>query len=455
MAHANAKMKKNCYLIGIGMGNPNTLTADAVAVLHQTPLVVGASRVLSSLPADVRAKKVTAIVPEKILASFEKEAAEAAGPVAEPTGGPTAWPTAVFSGDSGFYSGASRLVPLLESHGWSVYLIPGITTAQYLASKLCVPWQNWRLVSAHGVSLQSEHESGKKRRGSSQKQFALCCVLGPLLTESEQTFLLTGGEVQAKDIALYMSSHGAADARITVGSNLSYDDEKIVSCAASAYALKKSAPLEAVLVERKINEEAQGHASLPDDFFVRSERIPMTKQHVRASIVSLLAVKDGDVVWDVGAGTGAVSIDIARSARCAVFAVEEKKDACALEEMNRKKSGAVNMEIVCGHAPEVLESLPAPDAVFIGGSEGAVLKISKIVFAKNNNARIVVSAVTAETFAQTVDIIAQINKTRASRAKLSCDITQISVSESAEIGQIYHLMKAQNPVWLIKIEQSL
>ena len=100
-------------------------------------------------------------------------------------------------------------------------------------------------------------------------------------------------------------------------------------------------------------------------------KVPMTKEEVRWVSVNRLTVRPTDTVWDVGAGTGAVTLELARKASDGtVYAVERKPEAVALLHENRIKLGGYNVKIIEGPAPEALENLPAPDCVFVGGSGG-------------------------------------------------------------------------------------
>jgi precorrin-6Y C5,15-methyltransferase (decarboxylating) len=457
--------KKECCLIGIGMGNPKTLTREAFEIINNSSVIAGAARILQSLPDSVKVKKIIAVTPQKIIAAFENSLKVSDVSV----------PVACFSGDAGFYSGATNLIPLLRLNGWNVHVIPGITTAQYLASKLGVAWQDWRLVSVHGVSVDEKNLLRTKDGKRLIKEKFLCTIIGPAFAASEKTFFLTGGKISPDVIVLYLASHGQENAKVTVAYNLSYDDEKIISGSASevlSAISNESSSLAAVLVERTIPDEAKGTGALCDDFFgrigegviiknrpVTTNLVPMTKQFVRSSILSLINAKDSEVIWDIGAGTGAVTVDIARSARCAVYAVEKNNDACLAERLNCKKAGIVNVEFVCGHAPESLSNLPAPDAVFAGGADGCLSSILKTVFRMNKNARVVVSAVTPETLAEALSYVHN------SQKKLSCSVSQISAAQSvaiekkknseAEEKNTLHLMKAQNPVWLIAIKSAV
>lgn len=161
----------------------------------------------------------------------------------------------------------------------------------------------------------------------------------------------------------------------------------------------------------------------------------MTKQEVRAAILSKLAVGPEDVCWDIGVGTGAVSVELALQCR-AVWAVERKPEALALARANREKFGAWNLRLIEGSAPAILEDFPKPDAVLIGGSGGELPGILQAVRRANPEARVCVSAISLETL-------------HAAAAELrDPEVTQISVSRSRPAGQL-HLLLAQNPVFLV------
>ena len=98
---------------------------------------------------------------------------------------------------------------------------------------------------------------------------------------------------------------------------------------------------------------------------------PMTKRDVRALVVSALHLKPNGVVWDIGAGTGSVSVECARQCPLGeVYAVEMKDEALDLIRRNAERFHALNLRVVPGRALEVLSALPAPDAVFLGGTTG-------------------------------------------------------------------------------------
>ena len=171
----------------------------------------------------------------------------------------------------------------------------------------------------------------------------------------------------------------------------------------------------------------------------------MTKSEVRAVTLAKLRLTRNAVCWDVGAGTGSVSIEMAEAAENGeVFAVEKKADACALIEQNKRHLGVSNVTVIEGTAPETLSELPAPTHVFIGGSGGNLKEIIEAALSKNPRVRIVLNTVTAETFAEATAAI----KALPLRNE---EIVELNVSRGRKVGG-YHLMTAQNPVYIISCE---
>ena len=171
----------------------------------------------------------------------------------------------------------------------------------------------------------------------------------------------------------------------------------------------------------------------------------MTKEEVRALSIAKLRIAPGHTVWDVGAGTGSVSIEAARAAnRGTVYAIEKKGDALELLERNRATFGMANLVIVAGSAPEALEDLPAPDRVFIGGSSGTIGEVVACAARKNPAVRICATAITLETVA---DLLVCLRDHGVEGA----DIVQVSVARADELGS-YHLMRAENPIYLVTFD---
>ncbi len=182
-----------------------------------------------------------------------------------------------------------------------------------------------------------------------------------------------------------------------------------------------------------------------DQEFIRG-KVPMTKREVRAVSLERLEIRDGEVLYDIGAGTGSVAIEAAlASPGCRVYAFEQKEEACRLIRQNQEKFKVPNVTLIPGCAPESLEGLPAPDKVFIGGSGGKMAEILEYVARQNPAVRIVINIIALETLAEVTRYLEQ--------QGLEAETVCIQVSRARKAGA-YHLMEAMNPVYVVTLDQA-
>ena len=258
--------------------------------------------------------------------------------------------------------------------------------------------------------------------------------------DGRPAFFLTGGADGPARLCLAFAEAGLGGLPVTVGERLSYPDERVVCGTAGSFSHRKFDSLSVLLAEAAEPSAVRRTPGFADEAFLRGN-VPMTKQEVRAAALAKLAIRPGDTVWDVGAGTGSVCVEMALAARWGrVYAVERQPEACGLIRQNRERFGAWNLTVVPGRAPEALAELPAPDAVFVGGSGGELADILTAAMERNPAARICVSAVTLETLAAATAAL-----TAAGR---EAEVCQIAVSHARAAGR-YHLLTAANSVFLI------
>jgi precorrin-6Y C5,15-methyltransferase (decarboxylating) len=284
-------------------------------------------------------------------------------------------------------------------------------------------WDNIRIISSHGRDAN---------------------VLGAVMTNNK-TFILTGGEHSVKSICNLLHNNNLGQLDVYVGENLSYENECIVKSTVEELTFMDFENLSVMIVINNniLKGEYTTHG-IEDTEFVRDE-VPMTKGEVRSVSLSKLKLKENQTVYDIGAGTGSVSIEMAlRCTQGIVYAIEKNEQAIELIKKNKKKFGANNLKIIKAEAPMGIEKLPPPDRVFIGGSSGNMESIVETVLKKNPKVRIVINVITIETLSEVVNCFKKFNLK-------NVDIVQLSISKSKKVGQ-YNMMIGQNPVFILSAE---
>lgn len=392
---------KYVEIVGLGPGSKQCITQEVIETIENAEIIIGSKR-LTETYSDTGRKVFCAVTADAIMDIVKNEDAQKF--------------VVLMSGDTGFYSGTKTLVSRLTSGNYSYRILPGISSIVYLASRIGQPWETAALVSLHGKSQSYI----------------------PVVMQNEWTYFLTGGNVA--QICQKIEKIGLADAKVWIGENLSYDNENIVCGKVSEFTDYDAAGLTVMAVNNE-NPQSLVITGIPDDKFIRGD-VPMTKREIRAGVVSRMAVAKDACIYDIGAGTGSVTVELALHALYGtVYAVERTPEGCELIAKNAEHFGLDNIEIINGNAAEVIDDLPAPDAVFIGGSGGELECILEKVLKKNPDVHIVITAVTLETLEQAVSLMEKNN--------MCADIVQIAVTEVKKRGR-YHMMAANNPVFIIE-----
>ena len=499
----------NIIIIGAGGGNVSTYTQEALEAMQGAQVILGAERILAGVPvknSDVKYWEVSR--PSEVCDALVRLKNEA----------PDIHVAILQSGDTGFYSGCRFLIGKMKNlfgpdsdEVRNLRILPGISSVQMLAARLQEPWQDWLLASGHGVSCDVLH----------------------LLMQGKKVFMLTGGELTPDVICAQLVQAGLGDLGVVVASDLSWAGgegipeaeepdkhtkeqeygtlggeysevprmgessaktaelcrtgtfgrndsrkrlrEKICRGRARDF-VHMNFPVMSVMLIDAVPIWRGYSAGIPDAEFIRGN-VPMTKQEVRSVILAKLAPCRNDVVWDIGAGTGSVSVELAHHAG-SVWAFEKKKDAIELIYNNRRKFCAWNLRVIPGSAPEVFRGsaaekderplnveaeqpnmpdiyegsrntetehpgqcvFPVPDRVFIGGSSGNLSEIIRYIARLNPEVRICVSAVLLETIHETMEIFDELG--------FKTDAVQVSVTRTEKVAG-RRMMKAGNPVWII------
>ena len=401
--------RQKIALIGIGTGTPDLLTSQAEKRIRESSCLIGAGRMLQC------ARQIPGL-PRK--PEFEEYRADRIVPFLE-THGEYRDAAVLLSGDPGFFSGAEKLRKELSRRPdrFETEIIPGVSTPAYLAARLGISWEDAVLASLHGTE-------GNFIR---------------MVDQNSKTFLLLGGSDSGKRLLEGLREYGLGDVILYAGRRLAYPDEQIQSGHPGDFREQDLDGLCAVFVINPSPCLRRG-PHRRDREFIRGD-VPMTKEEVRAVSIARLELEDGAVVYDVGAGTGSVSVEAALSGECIrVYAVEKSREAVRLLRENQRKFRADGIRIIEGEAPEALRDLEPPTHVFIGGSSGRLREILQEVRRKNPQARIVINAVSLETVEEVM---------QAEKAGLleQLEVTQMTVSRARQAGT-HHLMTGMNPVYI-------
>ena len=401
--------KRTISCIGIGMGTLDTLTHEAAETIRNADILFGAKRILESVEH----------MPGLLHESQERVEEYRSAQIAEylSTRPHLTRIVILMSGDVGFYSGARLVQDAFPDEKIDYYC--GISSVVYFASKVPTSWQDAKLLSAHGRSLN-----------------LLNCV-----QRYPKIIMIVSGVEDVRAICQELVEAEMTYVHVTVGTNLSYQEETVTSGTPEAFLQAETTGLHIMLIE---NPQAK-HIIVPgmsDESFVRG-KVPMTKEEIRILSVAKLQLTEDSIVYDVGAGTGSVSMECARlCTNGTVYAVERNPEGIALIRENSKKLRLSNVKAIEGLAPEALMDLPAPTHAFIGGSAGNMGEILDVLRAKNPSVRIVINTIALESISEVMQLLKE--------RGYDADIVQISAAKSRVLGR-YHMMTGLNPVYIITI----
>lgn len=398
---------RKVYLVGIGMGSMSSYTEEAQETVKSCDCIIGAKRMLgpfleSGKPCFTEYK--TTVILEYIFKHPEYQRI-----------------AILLSGDVGFYSGAKLLEEGIAEHTeekLDVIRIPGISSLVRLAAAVHMSWEDAGIVSLHGRNQNFIYE----------------------IRRNKKTFLLLGDEEQAGEVVRKLKYYGFSDCTIHIGRNMSYPEEDIMTKKVARLQEEDLTGLCAAIV---VNDRASARVAehLRDEMFERG-KVPMTKEEVRSVCIAKLQLTRDAVLYDVGAGTGSVSIEAAmQSGEMKVYAIEKNPEGVKLIRENCKKFAADHVRVVEGYAPEVFKDLEAPTHVFIGGSSGNLKQILRCVKEKNPLVKIVMTSISLNTMSEVMEAVE-------SGDLREPEIVQASIAKAKRAGRHY-MMMGQNPIYVI------
>ncbi|MDO4301178.1 MAG: precorrin-6y C5,15-methyltransferase (decarboxylating) subunit CbiE [Clostridia bacterium] len=389
------------YLVGTGMGDNDSITLKAKEIIDNADIIIGAKRLTENVPKyktlfnSYKSEEIAKYLSDKNVDSV----------------------AILLSGDVGFYSGAKRLIEVLSDY--DIELIPGISSVLYFCARLKTSWDDVKLLSLHG-----------KRQNIIQ-----------YIKRYKKVFAILSGNDSIKELCEKLCYYNMGDTLLHIGQRLSYNDESIITIRAEDIKEFKFDKLSVVLAEN-MKAENVSMGCISDDKFVRGN-VPMTKSEVRALSIAKLELKENSVLFDVGAGTGSISIESGmKLIDGEVYAIDYDSEAIELINKNKQKFAADNVKIIKGRAPQAMNGLPAPTHIFIGGSSGNMSEIINWGITKNPDVKIVVNVIALNTLSEVINIINCNN--------IKAEIISINIAKDKILGN-YRLMMGQNPVYIITI----
>lgn len=406
-------MGKKIVIAGIGPGGRDYVLPAAEKAIGESDVLIGGKRNLALFSNPGRETFAIGNNLEEVSAFISENYASKAI-------------TVLATGDPGVFSIAEFLRGRLQDV--EIEVIPGISSFQYLCAKLGLSWNDMRIASLHGREEDS---------------------LENIIRGNKKVAVFTGGTSSPEGVCIDVLKAGLEGVTVSVGENLSYPEERIVTGNPEQISKMNFDSLSIMIFQNSnCNRQAKAWShttpGIPDNMFIRGD-VPMTKEEVRAVTLSKLRLDEDSVVYDIGAGTGSVSIECAiRCPRGVVYAIERELDALDLIKENTGKFGVSNVHIVGGEAPGALKGLPVPDRVFIGGSGGSMSELLVLIKGFRSPVRVVANAVTIETAYEIINGMKEAGYEEP-------DIVVMNISRGRAAGG-KHLMQAQNPVYIISSE---
>lgn len=402
---AKAEEEKELLLVGIGIGTPEGMTREAREALAGVPVIFGAKRMLAAVQGFF-GEKVCAYEGERIADYLRKHPGVRRAAV-------------VLSGDVGFYSGAAKLDETFLGEGWKVRRICGVSSLNYFAAKLGMSWQDMKLCSAHG------REAG----------------LPTQILRNRRVFSLFNDGAQLIKLARSVPKKEFSAVQLFVGFDLGYETEEIWRGTLLEFASEKPRKGLCVAVFENDRADVTVTGSLRDEAFFRGE-VPLTKEEIRAVSLSKLRLTRDGVCYDIGAGTGGMTMDMARFVTDGkVIAFEKNPAACELIWENSRRFLGGRLTLAEGSAPEVFGDCEPPTHAFIGGSGGRLKEILEALLRKSPRVRVVANVITLETMAELTALVKTLPVT-------DVEIVSVTAAKARKAGP-YHLMEGMNPVYII------
>ena len=396
--------QEKIYLVGAGIEGWEGFGARALEVINEAEVLIGHQRHLDIFPAFTGEKRVLGDLSAML--DFLKETGKRV--------------VVLGSGDPNFFGVGRFLLRNLPKE--RVEIFPNVTSVQYAFARIKEPWDDAIFVSVHGRGLKGAIDR---------------------IVAAEKAAILTDGVNTPAVIARELMARGADGYEAWLCEDLGLPTERFTRTDVKGLTELSCSPLNILILintwePNLVNYPVLGIA---DDEYATAKKL-ITKQEVRAVTLAKLSLQDDLVLWDIGAGSGSISIEAGNlMPNGKVFALEKNPQYLCFIRDNLKKFAARNIALVEAFAPEGLDDLPDPDRVFIGGSGGMLEEIIEAVDRRlKNDGRIVLNAVTLDTLTKAVEFLEDHGYT----VEAAC----INVAKTRGLTE-YKMFEAHNPVYVV------
>jgi precorrin-6Y C5,15-methyltransferase (decarboxylating) len=424
-------MTKPVYIIGVLNDGATGLSAERLKLIRQAEVIVGASRTLTLFKNEFAAttrQRNLAVGLSAVSQEISEAQAKGLNVVVLATGDPLC-------------HGIGRyLINKLGNEACEV--IPNVSTLQLAFARLGLAWQAAVICSVHS------RDAGEWSSGAGPEH-GLYPVL-QAVRSNDLVALFTSPENTPDRIARMLVSAGLDGIfRMSVAEALLTADENIICDVSLTEAAEQSFASPNVVILQRQDKNQAALFGLADVAFAqrKPDKGLITKHEVRAVSLARLQLRADSIVWDIGAGSGAVGLEAARLCdKGYVYAIEKNPADVAIARQNRTQMAVTNYRVQQGKAPEKLLDWPDPDAVFLGGSGGELAELIRLCLSRLRPAGwLVMNFVTLENLTLAIQTLESL--------KVEWDVTQLQASRSQPILHM-HRMQAENPVWIVSAQQA-
>ncbi len=333
------------------------------------------------------------------------------------------------SGDPLFFGIGRRLLREFGSEKVEIY--PDLSSMQVAMARVGLAWDDAFSISLHGGPIE-----GQRRKLPYSLEH-----IPSLIKRHKKLVILTDSEYNPRRIATELQERIPFSVDYYVCQKMGYPDEKVEKLSLKEASERDFQEPNLVIIV-KTEEDIQDVVFGVNEEEIAHKRGMITKDEVRVVSLHKLRLPSQGVLWDIGAGSGSVSIEAARiNPFLRVYAVEKDPEMIETIKVNRDSFGTYNLEVLFAEAPEGLESLPTPDRVFIGGSGGRLREIIETLSGLMERGIVVLNLTRIETLTEAINVL--------KRANFQVDLTHVNVSRGGELGGLTHL-KALNPVFVVR-----